>query len=478
MTWNYSNTSLETSLSASITSSATTMSLVSTAGLPVTYPFSLVVDYGLATAEVVTVTGLAGAALVVVRGQDGTAAQAHNAGATVVHAVVARDLREPQTHMAASTDVHGVGASSAVVGTATTQTLTNKTLAGGSNTITGLGNSSITDLAASKLTGNFNEVNAVATADGNVALKATGTATATANVLEVYKGGTRQAYVGSAGDAYFNGTLGSFGNLSTQSHASISGNITVGGGVTASGQITSGAYGTFNGDLGAGPNVRSIVPYANFGVLASTNAAPTAIIRGMSGQTVDLLQFQNNAGTNVATIGVGGTVTAGAVSGTTINGTTDMQFGGLSLPRGLRYGLKKAVASYGTGLSTTETTVLTSASITLLANRLYMIYAAIPMFANTGVTYGSSMIDVMVRVKRAGTTEAEKLQKLESATTVYRCETWLPFYTATDNTSAWTVTVQRYLGTAATFDVQSYTNHPMCFMVFDQGPTTNYTPAG
>lgn len=136
--WNYSNNSTQTTLTASAGAGDASISVGTTAGLPATYPYTLVIDYEQATAEVVTVTSAAGTTLTVTRGEDGTSATSHNIGAVVVHAVVARDVREPQQHIAASGDVHGIGGSAAVVGTTTAQTLTNKTISGSANTFVNL----------------------------------------------------------------------------------------------------------------------------------------------------------------------------------------------------------------------------------------------------------------------------------------------------------------------------------------------------
>jgi hypothetical protein len=105
--------------------------------LPNSFPYTLVIDPDLATEEIVTVTASSGggATLSITRGQDGTSAQSHDAGAVVKHMITARDLQEPQDHIAASSAVHGVTGS--VVGTSDTQTLTNKTVSLTTNTLSG-----------------------------------------------------------------------------------------------------------------------------------------------------------------------------------------------------------------------------------------------------------------------------------------------------------------------------------------------------
>lgn len=144
---NYSATAAATKLSVSIPSAtqgdAGTITVNSVAGFPSTFPYSILIDIDTSKEEVLTVTGSNGSTtLNVVRGQDNTQAYAHQAGVSVRHGVSAREFTELQTHIAArgydadssilanvDTHVHGIAAGEGdVVGTAKTQTLTNKTI--------------------------------------------------------------------------------------------------------------------------------------------------------------------------------------------------------------------------------------------------------------------------------------------------------------------------------------------------------------
>jgi len=143
----YSATAVETTITAAIPSASqgdtyTSFVVASTSGFAASFPYTLLVNPDTNKEEVVTVTAGTGTTLTVTRGQDSTQAVAHSAGATVRHAVSAREFRELQTHIAArgfdadsgimtniETHVHGLGTGDgSVVGTAKAQTLTNKLL--------------------------------------------------------------------------------------------------------------------------------------------------------------------------------------------------------------------------------------------------------------------------------------------------------------------------------------------------------------
>ena len=141
----YSSRSQQSTLTGAITSGATSMTVVSGTGLlgGVTIPsgrtFTLVIDPDTAIEEIVDATAVSTNTFTITRAIDGSTAQDHSAGAVVRHMAIGRDYRDANLHAEASAsyndgggnahDMHGIAAGEGdVVGTAKTQTLTNKTL--------------------------------------------------------------------------------------------------------------------------------------------------------------------------------------------------------------------------------------------------------------------------------------------------------------------------------------------------------------
>ena len=103
----YSSVAQDTALTAQALAGATTFSVVTTTGWPTSYPFTLALEYNTSLEELVDVTGVAGLVVTCTRGVDSTTAITHNAGATVRHVITARDIREANAHVNASSGVHG-----------------------------------------------------------------------------------------------------------------------------------------------------------------------------------------------------------------------------------------------------------------------------------------------------------------------------------------------------------------------------------
>jgi len=141
----YSSRSQQSTLTGTITSGATSMTVVSGTTLlgGVTIPsgrtFTLVIDPDTALEEIVDATAVATNTFTITRAIDGSSAQEHSAGAVVRHMAIGRDFRDANLHAEADAyyndgsgtghTMHGIGSGEGVVvGTLKSQTLTNKTL--------------------------------------------------------------------------------------------------------------------------------------------------------------------------------------------------------------------------------------------------------------------------------------------------------------------------------------------------------------
>jgi hypothetical protein len=165
-TRNYSSRSQQTTLTSAVTAGSSSIVVVSGAALlggqsiPGGTTFTIVLDPDTAIEEIVDATAASGNVFTITRAIDGSSAQAHSAGAVVRHMAIGRDYREANLHIEATGayndgtgthTLHGLSSSDGdLVGTAKTQTLTNKTLT--SPTITGTG--TISGTFSGNITGN------------------------------------------------------------------------------------------------------------------------------------------------------------------------------------------------------------------------------------------------------------------------------------------------------------------------------------
>jgi hypothetical protein len=104
----YSDSAVSTTLSSGISNSATSMTVGSVSGFPVSFPYYLALDRLNVSMEVVEVTAAVGTLLTITRAASSTSAVAHSAGAAVEHVAPAVFYSDAEAHEAATSDVHGV----------------------------------------------------------------------------------------------------------------------------------------------------------------------------------------------------------------------------------------------------------------------------------------------------------------------------------------------------------------------------------
>lgn len=121
---NFATHAVQTTLTEAVSATDLTGKVAAVTGWP-TPPFTVILDSDRTSEEVVEVTDISGLTLTWTRAVDGSPALPHEAGASAIHGVSARDFREPNTHVNATNAVHGV--TGAVVGTTDAQVLDAKT---------------------------------------------------------------------------------------------------------------------------------------------------------------------------------------------------------------------------------------------------------------------------------------------------------------------------------------------------------------
>lgn len=125
-TRHYIDSAPDTTLPAPIDNSVASFNVNSLVGFPTSTPWTATLDLGTSSAETILVTSVIGTTLGVTRNFDGNGAFSHGSSSTLTHTAVALDYSEANTHVNATTGVHGT--TGALVGTTGAQTISDKTL--------------------------------------------------------------------------------------------------------------------------------------------------------------------------------------------------------------------------------------------------------------------------------------------------------------------------------------------------------------
>ena len=145
----YSSRSQQTTLTAALTSTATSATVVSGSGLlggltiSAGEIFTVVIDPDTVLEEIVDVSAVSTNTLTITRGVDGSTGQAHSAGAVVRHMAIGRDYREANTHIEDTTTAHGLTIAN-VLETTDTNMITTAMLQSSSVTTAKIADSNVT----------------------------------------------------------------------------------------------------------------------------------------------------------------------------------------------------------------------------------------------------------------------------------------------------------------------------------------------
>ena len=145
----YSSRSQQTTLTAALTSTATSATVVSGTGLlggltiSAGEIFTVVIDPDTVLEEIVDVSAVSTNTLTITRGVDGSTGQAHSAGAVVRHMAIGRDYREANTHIEDTTTAHGLTIAN-VLETTDTNMITTAMLQSSSVTTAKIADSNVT----------------------------------------------------------------------------------------------------------------------------------------------------------------------------------------------------------------------------------------------------------------------------------------------------------------------------------------------
>lgn len=298
----YSNISKEMTLQVAVDIDDTVLNVDDASGLPTNYPYYVVLDPYTSSVEIVSVTNKIGNALTVFRGQQDTAGQNHSVGAKLWHGATAEDFTNAYTHRVASTDVHGLGGGSAVVGTDQPQTLTLKTMSGLDNFFS--------NLPASAVTGSFNNLAVGQSNAASPAIAITPNVAASASVLTL--GTTVRADSKGLLEAANETTSGFAQRWYSTGFAGVIASVNSTGRVTCVGVTTTGSITATGQAITCGTITASGLITANAGVTVPTGQSMT----GNTGSTI----------ASNGTLSVNGTTNFNSASVVSVNASATWNF--------------------------------------------------------------------------------------------------------------------------------------------------------
>jgi hypothetical protein len=304
----YSSRAQQTTLASAITDTATSMTVVSGSALmggktlTGSQTYTVVIDPDTSLEEIVDVTLYSsGNTLTITRGRDGSSGVAHSAGAVVRHMVIGRDLQEANDHIEASTSVHGITDTAALVTLTGSQTLTDKTLT--APTVSG---ATISGTVTSTATITGGTVNATTLQQGGVqAVTTTGSQTLTNKTL------TSPTITGTGAIA------GTFtGNLT----GNVTGNVSGSSGSTTGNAATATALQTARNFQILGDVEASAVSFDGTGNVSLTTGIATGAIVNADINASAAIDKTKISGTAITAADTGTVTSTMIADGTIVNG--------------------------------------------------------------------------------------------------------------------------------------------------------------
>lgn len=303
---NYSNVASTAALNAVAAAADLTWTVTGATGYPAT-PYWARIAPNTAAVEIVLVTAVVGTTWTVTRGQGGTSAANHSVGDSIEHIAPAVHFSDTEIHLDASTQVHGLAAGSAVVGTNDSQTIANKRVSPGSLRAAFSESTSPAWTAAVEVA-----ADSAAVKDAVVVRNTAATSTRAAYLLE--QSGVERYKVDMVGKVTVTPASGvgieNNGTLQQDGTSAFNADVTVTGALSSTTLASTGAA-TVGGTLGVtGTSTLGPVNSGNTSVTGTLGVSGTSTLAAVNAASV----ATTGAATVGTTLGVTGATTASTIS--------------------------------------------------------------------------------------------------------------------------------------------------------------------